>query len=49
MKNDEDYARHWVSIVQKLFNLEDKDDSNALERAEFDRFLMTTSSAILSP
>ena len=28
MKNDVDFARHWVSIVQKLFNLEDKDDSS---------------------
>ena len=28
MKTDADFARHWVSITQKLFNLEDKDDSN---------------------
>ena len=49
MKNDADFARHWVSITQKLFNLEDKDDSNTLERGEFDRFCMTTSAALMTP
>ena len=47
MKNDVDYARHWVVTMKSLFDIEDENNNRILERNEFDRFIMATSAAIM--
>ena len=49
MKNDADFAKQWVVAMKNLFDIEDENNNKILERAEFDKFIMSSSAAIMNP
>ena len=49
MKNDADFAKQWVVAMKNLFDIEDENNNKILERAEFDKFIMSSNAAIMNP
>ena len=49
MKNDPDFAKQWVVAMKNLFDIEDENNNKILERHEFDRFIVSSSAAIMQP
>ena len=48
MKSDIDFARHWVQTLKNLFDLEDDSSDKLLQKPEFDRYISSTSSIMMS-